>query len=912
MAINIDTLVHNEFSGSAIDQLESLTGKPVGHIKAAVERAIAEILDGFSHKAREEAGRQSLYEAARYCDDGLIDDPGMFFGAKDKRTALADSNNALGVLIGDGKRADIVEAVRSASSLSSEDAEMVTGYVTPGVLGVMKRQMLNGAVLDNSDGIGQMLLGSVTTASAGGAAASVDHTVPKSAPRQTTTVRAGSAAAAVASGGAAAASVHDNESDHSWLFRWAMPFLLLGGLVLSGVQNCGPKHVNAAAEARAQQLASMQTEADDLKGEVTNLMAARDEALSDRETAVAEIGRLQGELETANAAASDTSELDAATAEIASLKEQLAQPADTTELDAATAEIASLKEQLAQPADTSELDAANAEIASLKDQLSKSADNSALNAEILSLKDQLANAPAASDNSEIVGLRQSVGDSELKIALLEMDLGNLRESSAAAKSDMLGLTGERDAALREVEQLNTRITDLEAEVATANDTVAQQQEAISALEAARDSTLGKAEVMQANLDRAVDDATAKRKELVASRTELLSFKKSVEASDKKLAKVTKGRSAAIATVKDLVGKLRAAEAGSSELQGQIESEQMLVESERSKSKALKTRLDNAIAFSRGRGQELEEANAKLAKVTESERSKSKALKTRLDNAIAFSRGRGQELEEANTKLAKVTKGRSAAIKTVTDLAGKLRAAESGSSEFQGQLESERSKNKVLKTRLDNAIAYSRGRRQELADTNANLAKVTKGRGAAIKTVKDLVGKLRASESQLAEAQAATQAGNDQISELSATLADELSAAGLGDVTVDTVDNNQAVGITMGSSDLYRVGSATLSRQGVELLDKVGSIVAGYDDWRIDVEGHTDGQPIGNALRERFETNWELSTARATAAVRYLQSEVGISAEKMSIRGFGEHQPVDTNDTAEGREANRRIELILRK
>ena len=854
MAINLDNLVHNEFSGSAIDQLENLTGRPVGHIKAGVERAVAEILDGFSHKAREEAGRQSLYEAARYCDDGLIDDPDMFFGAKDKQTALADSNNALGALIGDGKRADIVEAVRSASSLSTEDAEMVTGYVTPGVLGVMKRQILNGAVLDNSDGIGQMLLGSVTTARAGGAAASVDHTVPKSAPRQTTTVRAGSAAAAVASGGAAAASVQDNESDHSWLFRWAMPFLLLGGLVLSGVQNCGPKHVNAAAEARAQQLASMQTEADDLKGKVTNLMAARDEALSDRETAVAEISRLQSELETVSAAAGDTSEL-----------------------DAANVEIASLKEQLAQPVDTSELDAANAEIASLKEQLSKPADNSALNAEIMSLKDQLANAPAASDNSEIVGLRQSVDDSELKISILEQDLNTVRESSAA---EVLSLTNERDAALSEVEQLNTRITDLQAEVATANDAVAQQQEALSALEAARDSSLGKVQIMQANLDRAVDDATAKRKELVASKTELVSLQSSVEASDAKLAKVTKGRSAAIATVKDLVGKLRAAEAGSSELQGQIESEQMLVESERSKSKA---------------------------------------LKTRLDNAIAFSRGRGQELEETNAKLAKVTKGRSAAIKTVKDLVGKLRAAEAGSSQLQGQIESEqmlveseRSKNKVLKTRLDNAIAYSRGRRQELADANANLAKVTKGRGAAIKTVKDLVGKLRASESQLAEAQAAAQAGNDQVTELSATLADELSAAGLGDVTVSTVDNNQAVGITMGSSDLYRVGSATLSRQGVELLDKVGSIVAGFNEWRIDVEGHTDGQPIGNALRERFETNWELSTARATAAVRYLQSDVGISADKLSVRGFGEHQPIDTNDTSEGREANRRIELILRK
>jgi len=66
------------------------------------------------------------------------------------------------------------------------------------------------------------------------------------------------------------------------------------------------------------------------------------------------------------------------------------------------------------------------------------------------------------------------------------------------------------------------------------------------------------------------------------------------------------------------------------------------------------------------------------------------------------------------------------------------------------------------------------------------------------------------------------------------------------------------------------------------------------------------------LREIYASNWELSVARAAAAVRYLQDTTGIPAEKLSVRGFGEHKPVDTNDTSEGREANRRIELILRK
>ena len=187
MAINIDTLVHNEFSRSATDQLGKITGKPENQVRSGVDRAVTEILDNLSLMAREESGRQTIYEASRYSDDGLIDDPAIFFSGKDQRAAISASNNSLGALLGGNTRSNIVEAVRSSSALSAEDADTITGYVAPGVLGVMKRQMLNGAVLDNSDGIGQMLLGETVTATVGGAGASVDHSVPKNAPRRVST-----------------------------------------------------------------------------------------------------------------------------------------------------------------------------------------------------------------------------------------------------------------------------------------------------------------------------------------------------------------------------------------------------------------------------------------------------------------------------------------------------------------------------------------------------------------------------------------------------------------------------------------------------------------------------------------------------------------------------------------------------
>ena len=874
MAINIDTLVHNEFSRSAADQLEKITGKPANQVKSGVDRAVTEILDNLSLMAREESGRQTIYEASRYCDDGLIDDPAIFFSGKDQQTAISDSNNALSGLLGSNTRSGITEAVRSTSGLTAQDADTITGYVAPGVLGVMKRQMLNGAVLDNSDGIGQMLLGEVVTAKVGGAGESVDHSVPKNAPRHvstTTNVNAGSTTSAsqaasvshssggsVSVGAGGAAVAHGDGADLSWLFRWMLPVILLGGLMLAGLRNCGPQAPVAVVDTSI---------TDGLQAQVSSLTAERDEALGDRETAVAEIDRLTAELETASVV--DTSELDAANVEIASLKEQLAVPVDTSELDAANAEIASLKEQLAEPVDTSELDAANAEIASLKDQLAQPADTSAIDAaaaEIARLQNQLANVPPPVDNTaQINSLQSSVDDGTLKIAQLESELGAVRtkrdelEQSLAAfqaerttiedrntelKEKLLtvagaknrldgeiaglqtavangeasiseqqgtieSLTAERDGALNAVEQEKATVTELKAEVTAANDALALQQEATASVEAELEDVQGKIAIVQSNLGRATDDASTQRKAAVAAQNEIVALQQSIAEGDAKLAKVTKGRGAAITTVTDLARKLRASE-----------------------------------------------------------------------TALAGFEGTEEEL-------AKVTKGRSAAIATVTDLARKLRASESALAGFEG--------------------------------TEEELAKVTEDRDAAVNTVEDLTGKLRSSETQkqeleqtLAEAEAAIQAKKDEVAVLSISLSDRLGAAGVGNVFVAPIEDSSAVGITMGSSDLYSVGSATLSSQGIETLSTVGAIVSEYPDWRVDVEGHTDGQPIGSVLRETYPTNWELSVARAAAAVRYLQSDIGIPADKLSVRGFGEHKPVDTNETREGREANRRIELILRR
>jgi chemotaxis protein MotB len=102
------------------------------------------------------------------------------------------------------------------------------------------------------------------------------------------------------------------------------------------------------------------------------------------------------------------------------------------------------------------------------------------------------------------------------------------------------------------------------------------------------------------------------------------------------------------------------------------------------------------------------------------------------------------------------------------------------------------------------------------------------------------------------------------------------------------------------------GSATLKEDGKDVLKKVGGALKGYENKIIRVVGHTDNVPV---LKSPFPSNWDLSVARATTVVRFLQ-EAGVPPGRMIAAGRGEYSPVAPNDTPEGRQKNRRIEIML--
>ncbi len=110
--------------------------------------------------------------------------------------------------------------------------------------------------------------------------------------------------------------------------------------------------------------------------------------------------------------------------------------------------------------------------------------------------------------------------------------------------------------------------------------------------------------------------------------------------------------------------------------------------------------------------------------------------------------------------------------------------------------------------------------------------------------------------------------------------------------------------------LFNSGQANVKESGKEVLDRIAAALKNLQDKDIRVEGYTDNVPLSPKLRDRFPTNWELSTARATNVVRYLVEKNGLDPSRLIAAGFGEYHPIVTNQTEEGRAQNRRIDIVL--
>jgi chemotaxis protein MotB len=127
--------------------------------------------------------------------------------------------------------------------------------------------------------------------------------------------------------------------------------------------------------------------------------------------------------------------------------------------------------------------------------------------------------------------------------------------------------------------------------------------------------------------------------------------------------------------------------------------------------------------------------------------------------------------------------------------------------------------------------------------------------------------------------------------------------------VQITQMGDSLSVEMVGGIMFHSGQAGLSDQGKEVLRKVADAIKDVTDRQIRIEGHTDNVPI-RRRKDQFETNWELSAARATNVVRYLIDDLGVAPERLEATAMSQYHPVADNDTAEGRAKNRRIVIKL--
>ena len=229
-------------------------------------------------------------------------------------------------------------------------------------------------------------------------------------------------------------------------------------------------------------------------------------------------------------------------------------------------------------------------------------------------------------------------------------------------------------------------------------------------------------------------------------------------------------------------------------------------------------------------------------------------------------------------------------------------------------------NDQLNRQLTDAMEKSSNLQQDLLRARADLDRLemvlsarSEETGKAMAEMRQTIDRLQAENQDLAhQVEQERIAREARIAQMKSTY-DELvqkmeTEIQRGEITISELQGKLTV--NMVDRILFDSGKADIKPAGLEVLKRVGDILKEVADKDIRVEGHTDDVPISPRLQQSFPSNWELSTARATNVVHFLQDRIGIAGERLSACGFSQYSPVAANDTPEGRAQNRRIQIEL--
>lgn len=191
---------------------------------------------------------------------------------------------------------------------------------------------------------------------------------------------------------------------------------------------------------------------------------------------------------------------------------------------------------------------------------------------------------------------------------------------------------------------------------------------------------------------------------------------------------------------------------------------------------------------------------------------------------------------------------------------------------------------ALQNSLDKSI-------QQNSQGNVNISKLVDEINASNKFIKQLV-----------EAKDKSDSLNMVLTN---NLTRSLSRDELQDVDIKVLKG--VVYISLSDNMLYKSGSYEISERAGETLSKIAKIITDYKDYDVLVEGNTDTDPIS---RTNIRNNWDLSALRASSVVQALQNQYGVNPSRLTAAGRGEYNPIADNTTAEGKQKNRRTQIII--
>jgi chemotaxis protein MotB len=225
------------------------------------------------------------------------------------------------------------------------------------------------------------------------------------------------------------------------------------------------------------------------------------------------------------------------------------------------------------------------------------------------------------------------------------------------------------------------------------------------------------------------------------------------------------------------------------------------------------------------------------------------------------------------------------------------------------------------TELEAQLTEAQQRAGDQEADAATIAKQTTELAEARATIEELEGQVEEQQQKLTELEAAKGTLEGELENKQAaldavkTLQDALSKSLVEEIETGDVRVSQRGGllvVDVSDKVLFAVGEAELSERGQKVLARLAeSLLALPKQAVFQVGGHTDNQPIkSEEVKAKFPTNWELSAARATNVVRFLEETAGIPGKRLVAAGFSEFRPVASNKKEKTRAKNRRIEIAL--